>query len=140
MKKDVRKENIGKILYLRINNILNDYRGDFMSKYKVGDELIIVENPTKEIETLKKCSNLNVENDFATFSWGLKILNIEYNAPEVVLTVKNARGEINKVFAVCNEDVSNFDREMVLEKALLKAYVDELIKLSTLRSNNLTKF
>lgn len=111
-----------------------------MSKYKVGDELIIVDNPTKEIETLKKCSNLKVENDFATFSWGLKILNIEYNAPEVILTVKNARGEINKVFAVCNEDISSFDKEMVLEKALLKAYVDEIVKLSTLRSNNLTRF
>lgn len=109
-----------------------------MSIYKVGDELIIVDNPTEELETLKSLSYLDVKDDYATFSWGLRILNIEYNEPEVVITVKNVRGEINKVFAVCHE-VDKFDKEKVLEKALLKAYMNEIASLSTLRNKNLSK-
>lgn len=109
-----------------------------MSIYKVGDELIIIDNPTEELETLKSLSYLDVKDDYATFSWGLRILNIEYNEPEVVVTVKNVRGEINKVFAVCHE-VDKFDKEKVLEKALLKAYMNEIASLSTLRNKNLSK-
>lgn len=109
-----------------------------MSIYKVGDELIIIDNPTEELETLKSLSYLDVKDDYATFSWGLRILNIEYNEPEVIVTVKNVRGEINKVFAVCHE-VDKFDKEKVLEKALLKAYMNEIASLSTLRNKNLSK-
>ena len=92
-----------------------------MSKYRVGDELLIINNPMEEEEKLKDMSKLTIEEDYAQFSWGLKILKIEYEKPNVTLTYKNARGEINKVFAICN-DVENFDTERVLEKALLKAF------------------
>lgn len=105
-----------------------------MAKYKVGDELIIVNDPTKEEARLKELSGLAVDGDFASLSWGLKIVNVEYDKPNVTLTYKNVSGEVNKVFAVCN-DIANFDQQKVLEKALLKAFQNEIINLSVIKNN-----
>lgn len=100
-----------------------------MSKYKVGDELIIVNDPTEETEKLRELTRLNVDDNYAQISWGLKIVSVEYDKPYVTLTYRNVNGEINKVFAECR-DVANFDHEMVLEKALLKAFQNEIIQIS----------
>lgn len=81
-----------------------------MSKYKVGDELIIVENENEDVKKLMEMTKLDVSGDYAKLSWGIKILNVEYNMPNVVLTYRNHYGEINKVFAVC-KDIDNFDQQ-----------------------------
>jgi hypothetical protein len=104
-----------------------------MSKYKVGDELIIVENPSEEKSILKERTKLVVEEDTATISWALKIVKIEYDKPNVILTYRNLYGEENKVFAVC-KDVANFDQEKVLEKALLKAFQNEIMDISVTKN------
>lgn len=109
-----------------------------MAKYKVGDELIIVNDPSKEKEKLKELTHLTIDNNFAQLSWGIKILNVEYDAPNVTLTYRNVKGEKNKVFAVCKE-VENFDQEKVLEKALLKAFQNEIIDLSVNKNSISTK-
>ena len=106
-----------------------------MAKYKVGEKLIIVKDPTKEKERIKELTHLTIEDDFTQLSWGIKILNVEYDAPNVTLTYRNVNGEKNKVFAVCNE-VDNFDQEKLLEKALLKAFQNEIIDLNVLRRND----
>lgn len=41
-----------------------------MSKYKVGDELIIVADPNEETDKLKELTRLNIDGDFAQISWG----------------------------------------------------------------------
>lgn len=105
-----------------------------MAKYKVGDELIIVNDPTKDNEKLKNLTKLTVDDDFAQISWGIKILEVEYDKPNVTLTYKNFNGVKNKVFAVCN-DIDNFDKEKVLEKALLKAFQNEIINISAVKNN-----
>ncbi|MBL4932378.1 MULTISPECIES: hypothetical protein [Clostridium] len=104
-----------------------------MAKYKVGDELIIVKDPKKETKKLKELTYLKYENEFAQMSWGLKILDVEYDKPNVTLTYSNVDGETNKVFAVCN-DIENFDQEKVLEKALLKAFQNEIINISVVKN------
>ena len=104
-----------------------------MAKYKVGDELIIVNDPSKEKEKLKELTQLNIEDNYAQLSWGIKILNVEYDKPNVTLTYRNFKGEKNKVFAVCN-DIENFDQEKVLEKALLKAFQNEIIDISVIKN------
>lgn len=104
-----------------------------MAKYKVGDELIIVNDPTKEVRKLKSLSELNVDGDFAQLCWGLKIVDVIYAKPNVTLTYKNVTGDINKVFAEC-KDIENFDQEKVLEKALLKAFQNEIINLSVVKN------
>lgn len=105
-----------------------------MAKYKVGDELIIINDPSKENEKLKELTHLTIDGDFAQIAWGIKILDVEYNKPNVTLTYKNASGNKCKVFAVCN-DVENFDKEKVLEKALLKAFQNEIINISVEKNN-----
>lgn len=100
-----------------------------MSKYKVGDELIIVENPNEERQKLKKMTKLVVDGDYAEISWGLKIVSIDYDKPYVTLTYRNIEGKLNKVFAECL-DAENFDNQMILEKALLKAFQNEIINIS----------
>lgn len=100
-----------------------------MSKYKVGDELIIIKDPNKEIEKFKELTHLLVEGEYAQIAWGLKILDVEYDKPYVTLTYTNAGGVINKVFAECR-DVENFDKEKILEKALLKAFQNEIINIT----------
>lgn len=100
-----------------------------MGKYKVGDQLIIINDPNEDNAKLKELTNLSLDGDFAQISWGIKILDVEYDKPNVTLTYKNASGEKNKVFAVC-KDIENFDNEKVLEKALLKAFQNEVIDIS----------
>lgn len=100
-----------------------------MSKYKVGDELIVITDPSKEIEKFKELTHLLVDGEYAQIAWGLKILNVEYDKPYVTLTYTNASGVINKVFAECR-DIENFNKEKVLEKALLKAFQNEIINIT----------
>lgn len=107
-----------------------------MAKYKVGDELIIVKDPKKETSKLKELTYLKYESEYAQMSWGLKILDVEYDQPNVTLTYSNVDGETNKVFAVCN-DIENFDQEKVLEKALLKAFQNEIINISVVKNKKL---
>ena len=109
-----------------------------MAKYKVGDELIIVNDPSEEKERLAELTKLKIEDDYAQLSWGIKILNVEYDNPNVTLTYRNVKGEKNKVFAVCN-DIANFDQEKVLEKALLKAFQNEIIDVSVIKNTGLKK-
>ena len=105
-----------------------------MGKYKVGEELILVNDPSKDNDKLKELTKLTVEGDFAQISWGIKILSVEYDKPNVTLTYKNANGEKNKVFSEC-KDIENFDNEKVLEKALLRAFQNELINISVFKNN-----
>ena len=105
-------------------------------KYKVGDELLIVNNPNEEKEKLKQLTKLSINNDFAQISWGIKILEVEYEKPNVTLTYRNINGEVNKVFAVC-KDIENFDQQKVLEKALLKAFQNEIIDISVGKNTGL---
>ena len=104
-----------------------------MGKYKVGDELILVNDPSKDNDKLKELTKLTVEGDFAQISWGIKILEVEYDKPNVTLTYKNANGQKNRVFSEC-KDIENFDKEKVLEKALLRAFQNELINISVFKN------
>ena len=52
-----------------------------MSKYKVGDELIIVNDPNKETERFKKLTHLTVDGEYAQIAWGLKIVDVQYEKP-----------------------------------------------------------
>ena len=104
-----------------------------MGKYKVGDELIVVNDPNEDNAKLKELTNLSVEGDFTQISWGIKILEVEYDKPNVTLTYKNANGKKNKVFSEC-KDIENFDKEKVLEKALLRAFQNELINISVVKN------
>ncbi|MGN0145530.1 MAG: hypothetical protein ACI398_11130 [Clostridium sp.] len=104
-----------------------------MSKYKVGDELIIVNDPNEETERFKKLTYLTVDGDYAQIAWGLKIVDVQYEKPYVTLTYTNASGSLNKVFAEC-KDVENFDREKILEKALLKAFQNEIIHITEFKN------
>lgn len=106
-----------------------------MSKYKVGDELIIINNPHKEEQKLKELTFLDVKDDnYAEISWGLRVVDLKFDKPYVTLTYRNAQGETNKVFAEC-KDVENFDHQKVLEKALLKAFQNEIINISVFKNN-----
>lgn len=107
-----------------------------MAKYKVGEELIIVNDPSEEKAKLGELSKLTVEDEYAQLSWGIKILNVEYDKPYVTLTYRNVRGEKNKVFAECR-DIANFDQQKVLEKALLKAFQNEVIDISVVKNAGL---
>ena len=104
-----------------------------MAKYKVGEELIIVNDPSKDNEKLKDLTTLVLDGDFAQISWGIKILKVEYDKPNVTLTYKNCNGQKNKVFAEC-KDIENFDKEKVLEKALLRAFQNEIIDISVYKN------
>jgi hypothetical protein len=105
----------------------------FVGKYKVGDELIIVNDPSKDNAKLKELTKLTLDGDFAQISWGIKILEVEYDKPNVTVTYKNVKGEKNKVFSEC-KDIENFDKEKVLEKALLRAFQNELINISVVKN------
>lgn len=107
-----------------------------MSKYKVGDELIIVNDPNEERQKLKDVTKLVVDGEYAEISWGIKIINVDYDKPYITLTYRNIDGKLNKAFAECL-DIDNFDTEMVLEKALLKAFQNEIINISV--SKNIFK-
>lgn len=104
-----------------------------MSKYKVGDELIIVNSVNEDIKKLGDMTKLKVNGDFAEISWGLKIIKVDYEKPYVTLTYRNVYGNENKVFAECN-DVANFEEQKVLEKALLRAFQMEIINIAVMRN------
>src|SRR3712207_7781021 len=98
-----------------------------MSKYKVGDQLIIIENQHEDVKKISQMIELKVNKDnYSKLTLGIKILNVEYDKPNVTLTYRNVTGETKKVFAICR-DIPNFDEQMVLEKALLKAFQEEII-------------
>ncbi|MBU3136722.1 hypothetical protein KPL39_10640 [Clostridium gasigenes] len=109
-----------------------------MSKYKVGDELIIVNEPGQDEEKLKELTYLTTNGEYAQIAWGLKIINVEYDKPYVTLTYRNVSGELNKVFAECR-DIENFDQQKVLEKALLKAFQNEIINISVFKNSSAKK-
>ena len=105
-----------------------------MGKYKVGDELIVVSDPSEEKDKLRDLTKLTSDGDYAQISWGLKIVDVQYDKPYVTLTYRNVDGELNKVFAECR-DIENFDHEKVLEKALLKAFTNEIINISVVKNS-----
>ena len=92
-----------------------------MAKYKVGDELIVVSDPSEEKDKLRDLTKLTSDGDYAQISWGLKIVDVQYDKPYVTLTYRNVDGELNKVFAECR-DIENYDHEKVLENALRRAF------------------
>lgn len=106
-----------------------------MGKYKVGDELIVISDPSEEKVKLRELTKLTTDGDYAQISWGLKIVKVEYDKPYVTLTYRNVDGELNKVFAECR-DIANFDHEKVLEKALLKAFTNEIINISVVKNSS----
>ena len=106
-----------------------------MAKYKVGDELILITDPSEEKAKLKELTKLTTDNEYAQISWGLKIVDVEYDKPYVTLTYRNLSGELNKVFAECR-DIENFDQQMVLEQALLKAFTNEIINISVVKNSS----
>ena len=106
-----------------------------MGKYKVGDELIVISDPSEENVKLRELTKLTTDGEYAQISWGLKIVNVEYDKPYVTLTYRNVDGELNKVFAEC-KDIKNFDHEKVLEKALLKAFTNEIINISVVKNSS----
>lgn len=106
-----------------------------MGKYKVGDELIVISDPSEEKVRLRELTKLTTDGDYAQISWGLKVVNVEYDKPYVTLTYRNVDGELNKVFAECR-DIKNFDHEKVLEKALLKAFTNEIINISVVKNSS----
>ena len=106
-----------------------------MGKYKVGDELIVISDPSEENVKLRDLTKLTTDGEYAQISWGLKIVDVEYDKPYVTLTYRNVDGELNKVFAEC-KDIENFDHEKVLEKALLKAFTNEIINISVVKNSN----
>ena len=105
-----------------------------MGKYKVGDELKVISDPSEEKEKIRELTKLTSDGDYAQITWGLKIVNVEYDKPYVTLTYRNLDGELNKVFAECR-DIANFDHEKVLEKALLKAFTNEIINISVVKNS-----
>ena len=105
-----------------------------MSKYQVGEELIVIESINEEIEKLSKSIELKVnENNYARLALEVRIVNIEYDNPNVVLTYRNHEGKENKVFATC-VDPDNFDENRALEKALLQAFQNETIHLTVIKN------
>lgn len=60
-----------------------------MAKYKVGDELIEITDPSEEKVKLRELTQLTTDGDYAQISWGLKIIKVEYEKPYVTLTYRN---------------------------------------------------
>ena len=92
-----------------------------MSKYKVGDELIIVNDPNEERQKLKDMTKLVVDGEYAEISWGIKIISVDYDKPYITLTYRNVDGKLNKVFAECL-DVDNFDTRNGTRKGTAKGF------------------
>lgn len=110
-----------------------------MAKYRVGDELIVIESLNDEMEKLAKATELKVtEENYATISLGIRIVDIQYEGSSALLTYRNHEGRENKVFASC-VDPDNFDENRTLEKALLKAFQNEIISLSVVKNIKLPK-
>jgi hypothetical protein len=110
-----------------------------MSKYQVGDQLIVIESINEEMEKLVKNTEMKVtEDNYATLSLGVRIVNVEYANPNVTLTYRNHEGKESKVFATCL-DPNNFDENRALEKALLQAFQNEIIRLTAIKNCNICK-
>lgn len=112
--------------------------GKTISKYKVGEELILVENPNKEKNKLKENSHLDYKESYATLTWAIKVIDTQFEGNSVTLTYRNVKGEINKAYATC-KDSENFDEEKVLEKAILWAFQKEMVNLVAFRDFNLIR-
>lgn len=105
------------------------------SKYKVGDELIIIDTVDEDIKAISDMSKLEVNGNFAKISWGLRILDVKYEKPYVTLTYRNVYGKKNKVFAEC-PNADKFDKEKLLEKALLRAFQMEIMDITVTKNKN----
>ncbi len=105
-----------------------------MSKYKVGEQLIIIENQHEDVKKLDDMIELKVNKEnYSKLTLGIKILEVKFEKPNVTLTYRNVTGDIKKVFAICR-DIPNFDEEKVLEKALLKAFQEEIININVTKN------
>ena len=110
-----------------------------MAKYQVGEELIVIESINEEMGKLVKSTELKVdENNYASLSLGIRIVNVEYDRPNVTLTYRNHEGKERKVFASC-VDPDNFDENRALEKALLQAFQNEIINLTVIKNCKIGK-
>ena len=94
-----------------------------MSKYKVGDELIIVTDPNQETKKLKDLSFLKKDGDFACLSWGIKIVDVLYEKPNVTLTYKNVMGF--KCYKECPMNEKITGEECVFSMYLDKSFLLE---------------
>ena len=125
--------NYIKINKIEINTLINNAGvgtfGDFKDiLWEKEEELIDI--------NIKSLTKLTLDGDYAQISWGLKIVDVEYEKPYVTLTYTNVEGELNKVFAECR-DIENFNQQKVLEKALLKAFQNEIIKISVVKNSGI---
>lgn len=105
------------------------------SRYKVGEELIIIDTVDEDVKAINDMSKLEVNGSFAKISWGLRILDVKYEKPYVTLTYRNVYGKKNRVFAECL-DVDKFDKEKLLEKALLRAFQMEIMDITVTKNKN----
>ena len=125
--------NYIKINKIEINTLINNAGvgtfGDFKDiLWEKEEELIDI--------NIKSLTKLTLDGDYAQISWGLKIVDVQYEKPYVTLTYTNVEGELNKVFAECR-DIENFNQQKVLEKALLKAFQNEIIKISVVKNSGI---
>lgn len=105
-----------------------------MSKYQVGEELIVIDSLHENKKKIAKNMELKVsEDNYSNLTLSIKIVKVEYDNPNVTLTYTNYEGKENKIFATCL-DPSNFDENRALEKALLKAFQNEVIELSVMKN------
>ena len=55
-----------------------------MSKYKVGEELIIIENQHEDVKKLSELIELKVNKEnYSKLTLGIKILEVNYDKPNV---------------------------------------------------------
>ena len=59
-----------------------------------------------------------------------------YHGWQIQPNAITVEGELNKVFAECR-DIENFNQQKVLEKALLKAFQNEIIKISVVKNSGI---
>ena len=105
-----------------------------VSKYKIGDQLIVMGNVEGEKQELKDIINLDIQENYtAKLTWAIHIQDVEYEPPYVTLTYTNVFGKKNKVFAECS-NIEKFNRDEVLEKAVLKAFQMEIMDVSVVKS------
>ena len=68
-----------------------------MAKYQVGEELIVIESINEEMGKLVKSTVLKVDgNNYASLSLGIRIVEVEYDNPNVTLTYRNHEGKKSK--------------------------------------------
>jgi len=105
-----------------------------MSKYQVGEELIEIGSAHEDRKKIAKNTKLSVDSDnYAKLTLSIKIVKVKYDNPNIILTYKNHEGRESRIFASCL-DPENFDENRALEKALLKAFQNEIIDLSVMKN------